>query len=371
MGVSQVGADALVQDLTAFDLLIDARSPAEFAEDHLPGAVNWPVLDDAQRQVVGTLYKQVGALEARKLGAVLASRNIAHHLEAHLADKPRDWRPLVYCWRGGQRSGSLALVLGQIGFRTWQLAGGYKAFRAIVREQLALLPTGLDWQVLCGRTGSAKTRLLHALAAAGAQTLDLEGLARHRGSVLGGVPGDPQPAQKAFESALWTALHGLDRTRPLFIESESVRIGRLQVPEALIDAMRRDGRCLRIEMALDARVDFLLQDYDFFVRDPEGFCAQLDALVPLRGRETVRGWQDAARRGDWRGCLTSLLQGHYDPLYDRSIRNHYAGYDQAMAVELVDAEPATLRQTAQALIGLQAASGRDAATAAAAASPPR
>ena len=349
MGVSQIDAGALAADLPVFDLLVDARSPAEYAEDHLPGAVNWPVLDDEQRRVVGTLYKQVGALEARKLGAVLASRNIASHLETQLADKPRDWRPLVYCWRGGQRSGSLALVLGQIGFRTGQLAGGYKAFRAVVREQLASLPAAFAWQVLCGRTGSAKTRLLQALAAEGAQTLDLEGLARHRGSVLGGLPGDPQPAQKAFETALWSALRGLDPARPVFIESESVRIGRLQVPEALIDAIRRDGRCLRVEMALPARVDFLMQDYGYFVRDPEGFCDQLDALVPLRGRETVTGWQDAARRGDWPACLGGLLAGHYDPLYDRSIRKHYAGYDQAVGVELPDASPASLQQAARNL----------------------
>ena len=350
MAVTPVDAGALVEDIGAFDALIDARSPAEFAEDHLPGALNWPVLDDAQRHEVGTLYKQVGALEARKLGAVLASRNIAAHLEAHLADKPRDWRPLVYCWRGGQRSGSLALVLGQIGFRTGQLAGGYKAFRAVVRAQLAMMPGALQLRVLCGRTGTAKTRLLHALAAEGAQTIDLEGLARHRGSILGAMPGEPQPSQKAFETALWAAMRGLDPQRPVYLESESVRIGRLQVPEALIGAMHGPGRCLRVEMTLDARVAHLMTDYDFFVRDPEPLCALLDTLVPLRGRELVAAWQAAARRGDWTDCLHGLLEQHYDPLYDRSIRTNYPDYDTAAQVLLPDASDTSLRETARRLL---------------------
>ncbi|MCB1995318.1 MAG: tRNA 2-selenouridine(34) synthase MnmH, partial [Rhodoferax sp.] len=158
MSLKPVTADEYLADPAAWDAVIDARSPLEFAEDRLPDAINWPVLDDEERRIVGTTYKQVSALEARKIGAAMAGRRIAGHLDAFIADKPREWRPLVYCWRGGQRSGSLAWFLSQIGFRTGQLQGGYKAFRAVVRAQLDTLPQALDFVVLAGRTGSGKTR---------------------------------------------------------------------------------------------------------------------------------------------------------------------------------------------------------------------
>lgn len=245
MPVLTITADEALGRLDDFDAIVDARSPAEFAEDRLPGAVNWPTLDDGERQVVGTIYKQTSPFDARKLGAAMASRNIATHIERELADKARDWQPLVYCWRGGQRSGSLALVLGQIGFRVHLLAGGYRAFRKSVIAALETLPAALELRVICGTTGSGKSRLLAALAGAGAQVLDLEGLACHRGSVLGLAPGDEQPGQKAFETRLWHALRGLDPARPVFVESESRQVGRLRVPDALLQRMRA-GACLRL-----------------------------------------------------------------------------------------------------------------------------
>ncbi|HMQ71842.1 MAG TPA: tRNA 2-selenouridine(34) synthase MnmH, partial [Rubrivivax sp.] len=205
MSLETVDAAAFAADPARFDAVIDARSPAEYAEDRLPGAVNWPTLDDDERRRVGTLYVQTSALQARKLGAVLAARRIAGHLEAHLDGKPRNWRPLVYCWRGGQRSGTLAWFLSEIGFRATRLQGGYKAFRALVRQQLDTLPATLALVVVAGRTGSGKTRLLQRLAAHGEQVLDLEALACHRGSVLGALPGTPQPSQKRFDTLVWQA----------------------------------------------------------------------------------------------------------------------------------------------------------------------
>jgi tRNA 2-selenouridine synthase len=242
MSLASVDAAEAAADAGRFDAVIDVRSPAEFAEDHLPGALNWPVLDDEQRRIVGTLYKQVSTLQARKVGAAMVARNIASHLEHWVLDKPRTWQPLVYCWRGGQRSGTLAWFLGQIGFCTGRLTGGYKAWRAVVRTQLQTLPQRFEYRVQCGRTGSGKTRLLHALAQSGAQTLDLEGLARHRGSILGSVPGQPQPSQKRFDTLLWQALHGFDAQRPVFVEGESRKIGALRVPEALIQQLREQGK---------------------------------------------------------------------------------------------------------------------------------
>ena len=350
MAVQTLSAAEAIARQPAFGAVIDARSPGEYAEDHLPGAVNWPVLDDDERRLVGTDYRQVSAFEAQKRGAALVARNIAAHIERHVMAQPKGWQPLVYCARGGKRSASMAWFLDQMGFRTHVVVGGYKAFRAVVRDELDSQPQRLAFVVLCGRTGSGKTRLLHVLAAAGAQVLDLEGLARHRGSVLGLAPGDVQPSQKAFETALWHALHGYKPALPVFVESESRRIGQLRVPEALIARMRKHGQCLRIEMPDAGRVALLLGDYDFFVRDPAFFCRQLDALVPLRGREAVAGWQAAAQAGRFGEVFLDLMHRHYDPGYDKSIRANFVGYEAAPVVALADDSPASLAAAAQGLL---------------------
>jgi tRNA 2-selenouridine synthase len=336
--------------LADFGTVIDVRSPAEFEEDHLPGAVNWPVLDDEQRRTVGTLYVQTSALAARKLGAALVGRNVADHLDRWIADKPREWQPLVYCWRGGQRSGAMAWFLDQIGFRTTKLQGGYKGFRGVVRQDLADWPTRFDFRVLAGRTGSGKTRLLQALATEGAQVLDLEALACHRGSILGGLPGQPQPTQKSFDSQLWQTLRALDAGRPVFVESESKKIGRLQLPDALIERMHQHGQVLRVEMGDAARVQLLLEDYGFFAQDSERFCQLLAGLIELRGREVVGQWQAMARSGQWAEVFGQMMQAHYDPLYLRSIDRHFSGFASAPLVTLADGGPSCLHEAARALL---------------------
>lgn len=341
MALKRINAADVIAGLGGFDTLIDARSEGEFAEDHLPGAVNWPVLNDAERAAVGTEYKQVSPFDARKRGAALVSRNIARIVEAEVMSRPRGWRPLVYCWRGGQRSGSLALVLDQIGFYTQVLEGGYREFRRAVLAELETLPAALQLHVLCGRTGSAKTRLLRALAAGGEQVLDLEALACHRGSVLGPEPGQPQPTQKAFDTAVWQALRGFSPTRPVFVESESRLVGRLRVPEALLLRMRA-APCLQVQMPIEARVAFLLEDYAHFVSDTEAFCARLDALRDLQGKETVAAWQAEARAGRVAGVVQALLQRHYDPVYTKSMQRHFAGLGQAPVLELPGADDRSL-----------------------------
>ena len=349
MSLATLGAADAMPRLASFDALIDTRSPAEYAEDHLPGAVNWPVLDDDERRVVGTEYVQVSAFEARKRGAAMVARRIGELLEAHALDKPREWQPLVYCWRGGKRSGTLAWFLDQIGFRTTVLQGGYKAFREQVREQLVTLPLRFDYVVVAGRTGSGKTRLLQALREAGAQVLDLEGLARHRGSVLGGLPHEPQPTQKAFETQLWHTLSGFDPARPVYVESESRRIGQLQVPTALLERMRRDSRVVMLTMPDDARVQLLLEEYGFFAEQLERFCGHLDTQVELRGREAVKHWQALARAGRWAEVFGELMHHHYDPLYLKSIERNYAGVAGAHSVPLRGGDVAALREAAAAL----------------------
>jgi len=336
--------------LDRFGAVIDVRSPAEFAEDHLPGAVNWPVLDDEERRHVGTLYVKDSPLAARKVGAAMVARNIAVHVERWVQDKPREWQPLVYCWRGGQRSGALAWFLDQIGFRTTRLSGGYKAFRSVVRDDLAALPERLQLTVIAGRTGSGKTRLLHALAQAGAQVLDLEALACHRGSVLGGLPDTPQPSQKAFDTQLWQALRGFDAQRPVFIESESRRVGALQLPDALVARMREHARCVFVQMDDGARVQLLLQEYGFFAQQPEQFCELLGALTELQGKERVKRWQAMAQAAQWPALFGELMHDHYDPLYERSMRRNFAGLAGARRVTLANGEAATLHAAAHELL---------------------
>ena len=341
-------ADALAQ-LPEFNTLIDARSESEFALDRLPGAVNWPTLTDAERIVIGTEYVQVSAFTAKKRGAALVARNIAGHIEREVLDKPKDWRPLVYCWRGGSRSGSLATVLDQIGFRVYRLEGGYQAYRRAVVAALDELPARFQYRVICGSTGSGKSRLLQVLRAQGAQVLDLEALANHRGSVLGLLPGSPQPGQKQFDSRVWDALQGFDRSRPVYIESESKKVGNLAVPASLIEAMRASP-CLRLELADDQRVALLLEDYAFFVSDPELFCERLDALVTLRGREVVALWQAQVRSGDVEPVVRELLLKHYDPGYAASIERNFRQYGSAQAIAPADRSAASMAALAGELM---------------------
>ncbi len=313
-----------IADLAAYDEIVDVRSPAEFAEDHIPGAINCPVLDDAQRIQVGTLYKQVSPFEAKKIGAALVSENIARHLKERFLDRPKSWKPLICCWRGGDRSGSMTTVFKAIGWQAGQLDGGYKAWRAHVIARLEALPQQYDFIVIGGATGSAKTRILQAVGALGEQILDLENLANHKGSVLGILPDSPQPSQKGFETALLQALGKLDPARPVYVEAESRKIGNLHVPEAMI-ARIRGGRCIAVDATLDARVAFLLKDYDYFLSRPEFLGLRLDALRALQSRETLDRWQQLIRDGDWSTLVRELLEQHYDPLYRRSQDRNYAG----------------------------------------------
>lgn len=341
MSVQRIPADQALAQLGRFGTIVDARSEGEFAIDHLPGAVNWPSLHDAERVEVGTLYRQVNPFEARKRGAALVARNIAAHIEQHCMDKPKGWQPLLYCWRGGQRSGALALVLGQVGFRVQLLEGGYKAFRAAMLADLSSQVVRLSWRVICGPTGSGKTRLLHALARAGAQVLDLEALARHRASVLGLIPGVAQPSQKHFEMTVWDSLRALDATRPVYVEAESKKVGNVTLPEPLITAMRA-GACLRVDLNPDERVALLLEDYPFFVSNPAFFGERLDTLVNLRGRAVIEGWKAQIAAGHTEAVVRELLEKHYDPGYATSTRRNFSQFEQAQAVPLADRSEAAL-----------------------------
>jgi tRNA 2-selenouridine synthase len=313
---------------------IDVRSPAEYALDHVPGAVSHPVLDDAERTRVGTLYV-TSEFAARKLGAALVARNISRMLETAFADKPRDWRPLVYCWRGGQRSRALAHVLNEVGWHAMQLDGGYRAYRRHVVAELATLPARYEFVVICGLTGSGKSRLLDALAMIGAQTLDLERLACHRGSLLGDLPGGFQPSQKCFETLVHAALQVLDSAKPVFVESESRRIGTLQLPDALLSRMR-EGRSLTLLTPLAQRVALLKEEYAHFVADPARLCERLRPLAPLHGKATLARWAALAARNDWDALIGELLEQHYDPTYARSLERNFPAAGRAPTIAVHD-----------------------------------
>jgi tRNA 2-selenouridine synthase len=305
-----------------FDTVIDVRSPAEFAEDHVPGAINLPVLSNEERARVGTIYVQESRFLARKIGAALVFRNAAAHVETQLMDRDGSWRPLVYCWRGGQRSGTFAWMLGQIGWRSDVVSGGYRSYRRLVKQGLYddVLPFRLA--ALDGYTGTAKTELLHLLAARGVQMLDLEGLAEHRGSLLGAMD-VPQPGQKAFETRLSVALSKLDPARPVLVEAESSKIGDRIIPPSLWAAMKIAPR-IEVVAPIAARAAYLVRAYDDILSDGDSLRQKLERLRQHRGNGVVDGWFDLIAAGDKAGVTQALMLQHYDLAYDKSRKAHGA-----------------------------------------------
>ncbi|PHP90089.1 tRNA 2-selenouridine(34) synthase MnmH [Burkholderia sp. AU18528] len=344
-----------------FDEIIDVRTPLEFAEDHIPGALNAPVLGNEERVLVGTMYRQVSPYEATRVGAAMVARNIARHLDTTFADRPRNWRPLIYCWRGGKRSGSMTTWFNLIGWKARQLDGGYKAYRRSVCATLDSLPTRFRYIALVGHTGCGKTRLLNALRDVGAQTLDLEALACHRGSLLGALPGKPQPAQKGFDSGLVEALGRFDPQWPVFVESESRRIGLVQLPIALIEAFHA-GPWVQVEAAHDERIAFLLDDYAHLFDAPDAFKAQLHRLIGLHSREEVTRWKGLIDAGARAELFTELIDRHYDPAYARTYRATYNKPNRALtftfrpnAADVHDQARTLLAELAQAGLPASAA----------------
>ena len=333
-----------------FDDIIDVRAPAEWAEDHLPGALSLPVLDDAERAQVGTIYKQVSPFTARKVGAALVAANAARHLQGALADKPGGWRPLVYCWRGGQRSGSFATILAQIGWRVETIAGGYKAWRALVVDALYEQPFPCPVVVLDGNTGSAKTEILNLLPGLGVQVLDLEGLARHRGSLFGALPGG-QPSQRGFETALAMAMAGLDPARLVVVEAESSKVGNCRLPPGLWKVML-SAPTVAIAAPLAARAEYLARAYGDLTDDAARLAGMIDLLRPMHPGEVIEGWHALAVAGEFAALAGGLMEAHYDPRYDKHrARMQRAGAELVVDSLDVDALPRIAARVVAALPG--------------------
>ncbi|MEL6683245.1 MAG: tRNA 2-selenouridine(34) synthase MnmH [Pseudomonadota bacterium] len=308
--------DALLAN--GFDSIIDVRSPAEFAEDHIPGAVNLPALDDAQRAEIGTTFKQISPFDARKLGAGMVIRNVAGHIDGPLSGKDGAWRPILYCWRGGQRSGVFGTILSEIGWRAQTIKGGYQTYRRLVYRFLYEAPLPHQVVLLDGYTGTAKTALLERLAKRGAQILDLEALAHHRGSLLGGLQ-HAQPMQKGFETSLAAALHALDPTRPVIIEAESSKIGKITLPPSVWKAMQSGPRIV-LEVPRPIRAAYLARAYEDILSDPTTLAARLEPLRRLRGHAIVDRWVKLSQDGALPELSAALITEHYDPAYDKSRR---------------------------------------------------
>ena len=328
-----------------FDEIIDVRAPSEYAEDHLPGAISLPVLSDAERARVGTIYVQQDRFLARKIGAALVARNAAAHIEGPLADRQGGWRPLVYCWRGGQRSGAFTSILQQIGWRADIIRGGYRSYRRLVVAALYDSPFPAPVVLIDGGTGTAKTRLLAHLGAQGAQVIDLEALAAHRGSVFGLV-GAEQPSQKAFESELAAQVTRLDPARPVFVEAESARIGAITLPPALAVAMKA-ARAIRVEAPMATRVAHILDEYADLIAAPDRLDAILSRLVRYHGHDAVDGWRAQAAAGHFAPLVEDLIRTHYDPRYRRMSKA------EATAFALPDLSDATLGRAARRLLDSQ------------------
>lgn len=338
--------------LADFPDIIDVRSPSEFQEDHLPGAINLPVLSDQERHEIGLLNAE-DPFRARRLGATLITKNIHQHLAERLAEHPRSFAPLIYCWRGNLRSNSMALIFRAIGWRSRVLHGGYKAWRKYLMEDMepTIATPKPELIVLAGLTGCGKTRLLHELKRQGAQTLDLEGLAKHRGSILGDEPGKPQPNQKHFESKLWHSFRNFDPQRPVFTEAESNRIGRLQCPPALWKRLG-NGRIILIKLPLPERARLLAEDYHHFISAPEALKEKLEGLRRLRGHQLVDRWFQQIDAHDWDSFLQSILSEHYDLCY-RSPGSKDSVYPEAeRSFQPQSAKAADFKKAAAELIAL-------------------
>ena len=308
-----------------FSMVCDARSPGEFAEDRVVGAESFPVLDNDERAAVGTLYA-AEPFEARRKGAALVAANLAGILrDPRWSSLGKDSSVLVYCWRGGDRSLSLALFLSRVGWKVTLVKQGYKGYRRQVREFLQRLDR-FDYHVVAGRTGSAKGKLLDALKAHGGQVLDLEALANHKGSILGDNPASAQPSQKMFDSRLFEAMQDFDAdgARPVFVEGESSMVGKVHLPKALWSKMKVSP-CSEVILPVGERVKWTRSQYRYFeTTHVHVLKAKVQQLPRLVGKAKVAEWLDLIDGEQWDAFVEDMLHVHYDPAYENCAKRDRA-----------------------------------------------
>jgi len=311
----------LEQALTLRDrgaLLVDARSPDEFAEATIPGAINLPILDNAERAEVGTLYKQVGKQHARRRGVEIVAPKIPAFVEQVASRQAATALPvIVFCWRGGMRSLALAQFLDLAGVPARQLSGGHKAFRRLVLDFFEQARWG-RLLVFRGLTGVGKTHYLHCLAELGYPVIDLEGLANHRGSAFGNLGLPPQPNQKTFEALLWDELRKIPCDGFALVEGESRHIGRVALPVTVYQALQSETS-IWLNASLEARVRNILADYPAVDRLKEEFTQPIRALKDKLGKDTMNYFLQLLEEGRWSELVSELMVNYYDPLYRHTL----------------------------------------------------
>jgi tRNA 2-selenouridine synthase len=321
--------------------VIDVRSPKEFAHGHIPGAHSLPLFSDEERAIVGTLYKQQGRDAAVLEGLRIVGPKLAGIVEQARAIAPHG-SIRMHCWRGGERSGSVAWLLDKAGFaEVLTLKGGYKAFR---RHVLASFDAPLELRVLGGYTGTGKTELLHMLKAQGEQVVDLEGLANHKGSSFGALGERPQPTMEHFENLLWSELRALDRSRPIWVEDESLMIGRCKIPQPFYDRMRA-AALFFVDMPQEERAERLVAGYGKYPK--EQLAEAVKRIEKRLGPQHCKAALEALEVGDLKTVAIIALT-YYDRAYRRGtessdartlLRMPLSNTDLAAAAQMLVAQP--------------------------------
>lgn len=294
--------------------IIDARTPLEFAEDHLPGAYNVPILTNEERVEIGTIHKHQGPQAARMRGLELTCGRFAA-LAREAIDVAAGRPLLVYCWRGGLRSLSLAILIESCGYPVLRLQGGYKAFRNQVVDYFEDFTPPAPLIVIHGMTGSGKTTFINGLDRTRWTVIDLEGLARHRGSAFGAMGLGEQPTQKRFDTLLWDALRQAPPDKPIVLEGESQRIGRITLPGNVYDIMAASCK-VWCSVSVDTRVRRLTEEY----AHPEYRQPMAEALERIKKKLGGSGYaalQELLEGWDIPGLARGLVERYYDKLYYR------------------------------------------------------
>ncbi|BCJ86677.1 tRNA 2-selenouridine(34) synthase MnmH [Effusibacillus dendaii] len=312
--------------------LIDVRSEGEYQESHIPGAVNIPLLNNEERARVGTVYKQVGQGQAKELGLQIVSSKLPD-LVKQIQQAAVDTQPVVYCWRGGMRSKSVATVLDLLGIPALRLEGGYRAYRETVTERLAHFQLSARCVVIHGMTGTGKTELLKRLADDGEPVVDLEGMAGHKGSAFGSIGEHPRN-QRMFDSLLLDRLEELKGAPYLIIEAESKRIGRVNMPDFLVEA-KEAGLHILLEAPLSVRVERTLDQY--VVDDPDFHEKVTHALQSIEKKlppdDRKFAWQ-YIEEYRYDQLAEILLVKYYDPRYAHSMQQYHGPFQRIDATDL-------------------------------------
>ncbi len=299
---------------------IDVRSPAEFADGHILGAINVPLFENDERALIGTIYAKQGPDRAKEVGLSVVSPKLPELIQSIKRNAPEERPVVVYCWRGGMRSKSMVVMLELAGLHSQQLEGGYKSYRRRVLTRLQNYEFKPEIFVLCGSTGAGKTLLLKTLLRKNVPVIDLEGLANHRGSVFGQVGLGRQISAPQFDACLLEELDKLNQEPFVFVECESKRIGNVYLPDAFFSAMKRGKRML-LETSLEVRIDRLIKEYEAFsVERADEIIASLESLQKRLGKKQLGELKDLFAQKKMREFVRILLINYYDPLY---------GYEEA------------------------------------------